>query len=224
LADKGILFLDEISEMPIHLQSKLLRVLERREIMRIGGNKYIPVDVMILAATNRNLEEEIRKGEFREDIFYRLNMVKIEVPPLRERKEDIVFLAKHFLNVVTHRLKKEIVLPENTLKLLENYAFPGNVRELKNIIFSAALFCKDKVILPEVIQSYFKKSASFNNSQNSSNSKGEVDKDTLIASLRHNEGNISETAKELGYSREGLSRKIKRLEIDLESLKVEENS
>ncbi|MFZ0391461.1 MAG: sigma-54 dependent transcriptional regulator, partial [Calditrichia bacterium] len=104
LASGGVLFLDEISEMPIHLQGKLLRVLENREVLRIGGKKPLPVDVMILAATNRNLEEEISQGTMREDIYYRLNLVKIEIPPLRERREDIPLLTGHFLQSVNTRL------------------------------------------------------------------------------------------------------------------------
>ncbi len=219
LADKGILFLDEISEMPIHLQGKLLRVLENREVLRIGGKKNIPVDVMILAATNRNLEEEIEKGNFREDIYYRLTMVKIDVPPLRERGGDIRLLAEHFLQTVNVRLGKNIKIPEETFQVLESYHFPGNVRELKNIIYSAALFAKGNVVKPAQLRTYLKSNGHKSKTAGNGDSREAADRETIIATLKRNDGNITNSARELGYTREGLSRRLKKLDIDKEDFK-----
>jgi two-component system response regulator PilR (NtrC family) len=135
LADEGTIFLDEISELPLPMQVKLLRVLQDKEFKRVGGTEDIQVDVRIISATNKDLEEEVKKKLFREDLFYRLNVIQIKLPPLRERKEDIPFLAIHFLKRYSEELNKNIsnISPE-ALHILLNYEYPGNVRELQNII------------------------------------------------------------------------------------------
>ncbi len=146
-ANGGTLFLDEIGELPVELQSKLLRVLQEREIRRIGGEKSIKVDIRIVAATNRDLEQEVKEGRFREDLFFRLNVVNIEIPPLRERKEDIIPLAVYFINKFSTEFKlpaKE--LSERAIKWLLNYQFPGNVRELENMILRAMVVSPMDVI------------------------------------------------------------------------------
>jgi PAS domain S-box-containing protein len=134
LADKGTILLDEIGEMPIKLQSKLLRVLQEREITRVGGNRSIPIDIRIIAATNQNLEELIKKNLFREDLYYRLNVIPIEAPPLRERKEDIPVLAHSFLKKYNEKYEKNKYLTKDSIRVLNHYHWPGNVRELENII------------------------------------------------------------------------------------------
>jgi transcriptional regulator with GAF, ATPase, and Fis domain len=140
LADNGTLFLDEVGEMPMELQSKLLRVVQDGEFERLGSPKTIKVNVRIIASTNRNLEEEIRKGRFREDLFYRLNVFPITIPPLRQRKEDIPLLVDYFVAKFNKKIGKKIeTIPKETLAMLRAYHWPGNVRELESIIERAVI-------------------------------------------------------------------------------------
>ena len=133
MADGGTLFLDEIGELPLELQPKLLRVLQDRQFERLGENKTLNINVRLVAATNRNLAEMVKKGEFRSDLYYRLNVFPIPVPPLRERKEDIPALARHFAAKFTRQLQKHIhTIPDAAMKVLTNWHWPGNVRERKN--------------------------------------------------------------------------------------------
>ncbi len=134
LANRGTLFLDEIGEIPIQMQSKLLRVLQEKEIMRIGGKETIPIDVRIIAATNINLKKAIEEGKFRDDLYYRLNIIPIDIPPLRERKEDIGKLTRYFVEKFNREYKLNKNISDDVIELLEAYHWPGNVRELKNII------------------------------------------------------------------------------------------
>ena len=140
LADGGTIFLDEIGEMPLELQSKLLRVIQDGEFERLGSPRTIKVDVRIIAATNRNLEEEIRNGRFREDLFYRLNVFPITIPPLRQRKEDIPLLVNHFVAKFNKKIGKKIeTVSKDTLNALQEYHWPGNVRELESVIERAVI-------------------------------------------------------------------------------------
>ncbi|MCP4340603.1 MAG: sigma-54-dependent Fis family transcriptional regulator, partial [Desulfobulbaceae bacterium] len=140
LADKATIFLDEIGEMPPDLQAKLLRVLQEGEYERLGGAKTLKVDVRVIAATNRDLEEDVKKGLFRKDLWYRLNVFPITAPPLRERVEDISQLVRHFMERFSRQLKKKITtIPKNVMQQLENYSWPGNVRELENVIERAVI-------------------------------------------------------------------------------------
>lgn len=135
LANNSTLFLDEIGEMPLSIQTKLLRALQERQIERIGGKKVIPVNVRVICATNKNLKEMVRNGTFRSDLFYRLNVIPINIPPLRERKEDIPFLINHFISYYNQKFKKNIKgLTDEAMQLMSAYNWPGNVRELKNVI------------------------------------------------------------------------------------------
>jgi two-component system response regulator PilR (NtrC family) len=157
-ADKGTIFFDEISSIGLETQAKLLRVMQDREFMHLGGTKTLKVDVRIIAATNTDLEELIRQKAFRKDLFYRVNVIKIELPPLRERKEDIPLLVKHFLAIYAKENDKEIDgVSEDVLEILEKNAWPGNVRELENLIERAVVFAKSKTItrenLPEILLS-----------------------------------------------------------------------
>ena len=147
-AKGGIIFLDEIGELPLPLQVRLLRVLEERSFYRIGGKQSIEVDVMILAASNKNLNELVQKGAFREDLYFRLNVIQIEIPPLRSRPEDIPVLANFFLERFNKERKKQIRFSKKALQLLEAYGFPGNVRELRNIVENAFVFCDGNFIEP----------------------------------------------------------------------------
>ncbi|MBI4509299.1 MAG: sigma-54-dependent Fis family transcriptional regulator [Deltaproteobacteria bacterium] len=147
LADKGTLFLDEIGEIPVEMQVKLLRALQESEFERVGGIKTIKVDVRLITATNRDLEKEIKAGNFREDLYYRLNVVPLHIPPLRDRREDIPLLCEHILRKFNERLKKQVdgIDPE-ALERLINHSWPGNIRELENILERTLLFCDSPLI------------------------------------------------------------------------------
>ena len=149
LANGGTVFLDEIGELPLHLQAKLLRILQNRTIERVGGNKEIKIDVRIAAATNRNIERMVAQGEFREDLYYRLNVIPLYIPPLRERKEDIALLVDYFIQKANEFLNKNVktIHPE-ALEILKAYSWPGNVRELENVIEYACNFEQSLIIMP----------------------------------------------------------------------------
>ncbi len=150
MAKGGTIFLDEIGELPPVLQVKLLRVVQEKTFRRIGGAEDIKVDVRIISATNQNLEEKVKKGEFREDLYFRLNVIPIHMPPLRERKEDIPLLTKHFIEKYAREFDKEIrTISSYAMELLMNYAFPGNIRELENIIERGVAMESSNIILPE---------------------------------------------------------------------------
>jgi len=148
MADGGTLFLDEVGELSLGSQVRLLRVLQEQEFERVGGNQTIKVDVRIVAATNRNLEQMITKGMFREDLYYRLNVIRIEIPPLRARKEDIPLLLDHFIATYSNRNGKNKIsgISDDALNVLMQYSFPGNIRELDNIIQAAIIFAKGQEI------------------------------------------------------------------------------
>jgi formate hydrogenlyase transcriptional activator len=154
IADKGTIFLDEVGEMPLELQTKLLRVLQEREIQRIGCNQTIQVDVRIIAATNRDLENEIRMDNFREDLFFRINVFPIHIPPLRERKEDIPLLVRYFVKKYNAKFGCKIeMIPQNVIDTLQKYHWPGNVRELENIIQRSIILSNNsKLVLGDWIQ------------------------------------------------------------------------
>jgi sigma-54-specific transcriptional regulator len=149
-ANGGTLFLDEVGDLPLQLQVKLLRVLQEREVVRVGARKPIPLDVRLLAATNLDLEQSVAAGRFRLDLFYRLNVVRLDVPSLAARPGDILPLAEHFLRMYSERLQARApLLPPETRRALEQYAWPGNIRELENVVHSALLTARDGVIRPE---------------------------------------------------------------------------
>ncbi len=148
----GTIFLDEIAEMDLNLQAKLLRVIQEREVTRVGGNGIIPIDVRLLVATHKNLSDEVKKGNFREDLYYRLLGLPIQLPPLRERETDIILLAKHFLSSFCKENNMDALsLGRETQEKLLRYHYPGNIRELKSIIELSAVMCNDNVILPDDI-------------------------------------------------------------------------
>ncbi len=159
-ADGGTIFLDEVGDLPLSLQSKLLRVLQEKEFERVGGNRTIKVDVRIISATNKDLEAEVRAGKFREDLFYRLNVVPIYIPPLRERLDDIPLLAEHFLQKYRQRFNKpiEAISPEG-MALLMDYHWPGNVRQLENVLERAIILEKDTVLQKETLARCLEKRA-----------------------------------------------------------------
>jgi DNA-binding NtrC family response regulator len=151
-ANKGTLFLDEIAELDLTIQSKLLRVIQERELVRVGGNERVALDVRIIIATHKNLAEEVRKGNFREDFYYRITGLPIDIPPLRDRGNDILLLAKHFLDDFCKQNKlPAISIATRAKEKLSVYSYPGNVRELKSVIELAAVMCNEKEILPDDI-------------------------------------------------------------------------
>lgn len=157
MANQGILFLDEIAEMPLNLQVKLLRVLQEREIIPVGGSNVVEVDVQIITATNKNLEQMVEEGTFREDLYYRLNVIPIQIPPLRERPEDIPLLSLHFLQKFNQKYEKHHQLSQDALDVLESYAWPGNVRELQNIMERLCVTSDEDLIEAEDIIPLLKK-------------------------------------------------------------------
>lgn len=155
MASGGTVFLDEIGEMPLLLQVKLLRVLQESEVQRIGSGKPIPIDVRIIAATNRNLSEMVREGSFREDLYYRLNIIPIEVPPLRQRREDIIPMINHFLTLINQKYGIHRTIKKEALKIFEAYDWPGNVRQLKNIVERICLLATQPEITINIVKQEF---------------------------------------------------------------------
>jgi DNA-binding NtrC family response regulator len=211
VADKGTLFLDEIAEMPLGLQANLLRFLDSGEYRRVGGNKSLTVDTRVIAATNKSLSELIAAGHFREDLYYRLNVINITIPPLRERKEDIPELSGFFLKKYSLKLSKSIsgFLP-GVLELFDAYNWPGNVRELENIIERAVILCdsgeigKKDISLPAVNSI---------NDNLANPSLEELEKNHILKVLRETDGNQSKTSQVLGIDRKTLYLKLKKYGI-----------
>ena len=204
-ANNGTIFLDEIAEMSPQLQAKLLRVTQDGRFQRVGSNHEISTNVRILAATNRELEEEVEKGRFREDLYYRLNVVELHIPPLRERREDILPLANHFIAEFT---KGRARLSASVTEILEQYSWPGNVRELRNAMERAALLARAELILPEHLPAKIT-----NEPQTPRPDVGnleEVERQTILAALKKNNYSRTETAKALAISRRSLLYKLQR--------------
>lgn len=214
LADGGSLFLDEIGEISPKLQLSLLRVLQEREFHRVGGEQPIKVDVRIIAATNRDLEKAVKDGSFREDLYYRLNVISIHVPPLRERKEDIPLLVDHFIDKFNMESGKKVEgISEEALQALMEYDWPGNVRELENVIERAVIINKGGIILPgDLPPSLLKRQSHLTpvSSNQPQMTLQEVEKAYILNTLEENDWNIQRSAKVLGIDRSTLYAKIKR--------------
>ena len=214
-AHGGSLFLDEISEMSLAMQVKLLRVLQEREITRVGGEEVIEVDVRIIAATNRNLLQEIQAGRFREDLYYRLNVVTLNMPPLRDRREDIPLLAQHFLKMFAEKNRKQIngFTPQAMDRLLK-YDWPGNVRELMNAVERGVVLSRSDY-LDEQELALILKDAPFSGEISPKDATptdmplDEVEKATILKTLELTGGNKSEAARRLGVTRKTLHKKLK---------------
>lgn len=205
-ADKGTIFLDEIGELDISLQAKFLRAVETNSFIKAGATKPTNVDVRIIAATNRNLEEEIKKGTFRDDLYYRISVVKIEIPPLRKRKEDIHELASYFIDFYSRKLNKNISsISGDFISILVNYSFPGNIRELKNIIERAVILADKGILNADLLPGEI----SFS-SRNSSVAKNleEIEKNHILAILEETGGNKTKAAEILGIGLTTLYRKL----------------
>ncbi|MEO0254497.1 MAG: sigma-54 dependent transcriptional regulator [candidate division WOR-3 bacterium] len=219
LADGGTLFLDEIAEMPLELQPKLLRAIEYKEIERLGGLKPIKVNTRIIAATNRNLKELVEKGLFREDLYYRLSVFPIHLPPLRERKEDIILISENFLKKMERKYGKKLKLNEESKKILITYDFPGNIRELENILERAAILTEDGIIKREhlMIEKIEEKEEEIKIQNLKDIIEREIEKkekEIIENTLKITKGNISKTAEILGISRKSLYEKLKKYKIN----------
>lgn len=212
LADKGMLFLDEIGDMSLQTQAKVLRVIETQEFQRVGGSLNIKVDVRIISATNKNLEDEAKNGRFRSDLFYRLNVIPIQVPPLRERKEDITLLVDYFISSLAAEYGQapKKIIPE-AVEFLKDYDWPGNIRELRNLIERLMIMTHSPVITPEDIRlikgagqvvDYF-------SYKTLKEARDAFEKDFIANKLEANQWNISKTAEALSIERSNLHRKIK---------------
>ncbi len=213
-ANSGTLFLDEVGECPPSLQVKLLRVLQERQFYRLGGTKPVAIDVRIIAATNRNLRKMVESGQFREDLYYRLNVVNIKVPALRERKEDIPSLILHFLDKYNQKFKKEVhKVSPSFMKVLLNYPFPGNVRELENIIEQAVALCDKKILDTDDLPPDLKLMGKGQEETKFLPLK-EYEKQYIRSILYLTGFNQKETAKILGISRTTLWRKMKELNMN----------
>jgi two-component system response regulator AtoC len=212
-ANGGTIFLDEIGEMSANIQVHLLRVLEEKEFTRVGGNEPIRVDVRVISATNKDLRKAIEKQEFREDLYYRLNVVNIELPPLRERKEDIPLLAEHFLHKFAMENQKEITgFSPEAIELVLEYDWPGNVRELENAIERAVILAKDSII---TIADLPRENLSLAYSTTPRKNLKEVEKSHIWNILRETGENYSEAARILGISRMTLYNKAKEYGFDV---------
>lgn len=217
-ADGGTLFLDEVGDMSLKTQSKVLRTLDEQRFTPVGGDEALTVDTRVIAATNHDLEEEISRGNFREDLFYRLNVVPFYVPPLRERKEDISLLARHFLKEFSAQYSRQPKdITEDALDVLMRYAWPGNVRELRNVIERIVIMnptvsrFERKHLPPLVYRDGSRRSgAEFSSLQQARQA---YERDYILKKLDENHGNISRTAEVLGLERSHLYRKMKALQI-----------
>jgi DNA-binding NtrC family response regulator len=214
-ASGGTVFLDEIGELELGLQAKLLRVLQEREIERLGSNKKIKVFFRLVSSTNRDLREEVANGRFREDLFYRINVVQINVPPLRERREDIPLLVAEFVTEFCAREKKVITMSDEVMGIFQNYTWPGNIRQLRNTIEHAIVLAKGNRItrreLPEEFT--FSRRREGLTGSNFTQTLKEMEAKTIKEALQKLDGNKSKVAKMLGISRKALYKKMKNLHL-----------
>ncbi|MFP4548380.1 MAG: sigma-54-dependent transcriptional regulator [Fidelibacterota bacterium] len=220
MADKGTLFLDEIGDMDLEAQAKILRVLEDGILERVGGNTPIKINVRIIAATNRDLSKMVQKNKFREDLFYRINVVPIQLPPLRERTGDVVTLFQYFLDFYARELKfPQKILTDEAKKIIETYAFPGNIRELKNLVERLYILVLDEKITAKDIRPHLQihegnRDNILYETKEFSKAKKEFQQGYLKTQLEKFNWNISQTAKNLGMHQPNLSRKINELGIE----------
>ncbi len=230
LADRGTIFLDEIGDMSLATQAKVLRVLEGQEFQRVGGTRTLKTDVRVVAASNKNLEEEIKRGGFREDLYYRLNVVPLEAPPLRARREDIPLLVRHFLREFSNEYgQKAKTIEDAALDLFVQYAWPGNVRELRNFIERLIIMTPGPTItrheVPPPVNRIAAEQATENGRQATvpqpdyatlKDARAAFEREFIILKLKEHGGNVSKTADAIGVERSNLHRKIKALGIEAE--------
>ena len=215
LADGGTLFLDEIGDISPKVQVDLLRVLQERRFFRVGGSSEIQVDVRVIAATHRELQAEVREGRFRDDLYYRLNVINVRIPPLRERREDVPLLAQEFLDRLSHELGREVSgISDEALRMLIDNDWPGNVRELENAIERALVTCKSGVLTADDF-AFLRREAPWSAGLGlpPGLSLQEIEKQYIAATLQRLQGNVKAAADALGIDRSTLYEKIRRYEI-----------
>jgi two-component system nitrogen regulation response regulator NtrX len=225
LANKGTIFFDEIGDMSLKTQSKILRVLQEQQFQRVGGSRTLSVDVRVIASTNKDLEKEIEKGTFREDIYYRLNVIPIDVPPLRNRFEDIPQLVEIFLNECVRQNKsKKKEITQEALDLLCKYSWPGNVRELKNLVERLAIMVGKEVIdeaeIPEPYNPNSRDGTASIEAQlflrdSLKDAKKTFEREFIKRKLIQNNNNITKTAKSIGVEKSSLKKRLKSLKLSV---------
>lgn len=220
-ANGGTIFLDEIGDMPLEAQAKILRTLEQGEIQKVGSSRDILVDVRIIAATNKELSEEAQAGNFRQDLFYRLNVIAIKLPPLRDRPDDIPILAHHFLREFSDKFDNPVTMisPE-AMEILESYNWEGNIRQLKNVIESAVLLADTPILSPELLPPEFQSILNPIATPKSSSLSDQIDaivareeRRIIRQALIKYDGNITQVAKELQITRQTVYRKIEKYKL-----------
>ncbi len=212
IAGGGTIFLDEIGDISPKLQIDLLRVLQERTFYRVGGSEELHIEGRVIAATNRNLQLDVKEGRFREDLFYRLNVINIQIPPIRERREDIPLLARHFIERLSHELKKNVTdIADGGLKILMNYDWPGNARELENAIERAMVSCRQTVLSEDDFEFLARVSGGARDWKIPANiSLDELEKQAIDATIRQTGGNIKQAALILGIDRSTLYDRMKK--------------
>ena len=214
-ADQGTIFLDEIGDISSKLQMDLLRILQERSFYRVGGSEEIHVDVRVIAATNVNLQDAVRDGKFRDDLYYRLNVITIRIPPLRERREDIPLLAATFIERISHELGKQVTdITEGAISILMNHGWPGNVRELENVIERAIITCRGKALTEDDLEFLRFAPVSMQPWDVPHDvTLDEIEKRVIEATIQRTGGNIKEAAAVLGIDRSTLYARIKKFDI-----------
>jgi two-component system response regulator HydG len=211
-ASGGTMFLDEIGELELSLQSKFLRVLQEREIERLGSNKKIKVDFRLISSTNRDFKKEVREGRFREDLLYRINIIEIQLPPLRERKDDIPLLISEFAKEFCIRENKKVAVSDQAIQFLQDYSWPGNIRQLRNVIERAIVLASGNTI---TIRELPQEVLSDNNTpfHHSLKTLKELETEAIHDAIRESQGNKSKAARMLGISRKAFYKRLKINEI-----------
>ena len=213
-ANGGTLFLDEIGNIPLHLQAKLLRVLQNRKVTKVGDSRSVDVDVRLICATNRNLEEMVRKGEFREDLYYRINTMHLELPPLRERKDEIVPLAERFLAIFATQYCREVTgFSDETRKAMQGCRWNGNIRELKNCIEKAVILSESEILDVESLALPMAGMYETEEAMPEEETLGMAEERVIRAAMERYEGNLTQVAKSLDISRPTLYAKLKKYNI-----------
>ncbi len=207
----GTIFLDEIGNISIPFQAKLLTVLQNRQVTRVGSNKLLPIDVRLISATNKNIQQLAASGQFRQDLLYRINTIEVHLPPLRERREDIVPLAEYFLGMYRKKYNRPVAfLHETLITQLENYEWPGNIRELQHAIERAVILCQGKTLMPKDV---FVKSTSSSEKLDTGFNLEDMERNMIAQALKQCNGNITDAARELGLSRAALYRRMEKYNL-----------
>jgi transcriptional regulator with GAF, ATPase, and Fis domain len=228
-ADQGTIFLDEIGDMPLGMQAKLLRVLEEGEVERIGGDKPIPVSVRVVVATHRDLEARVREEKFRQDLFHRIYVFPLVLPPLRDRREDIPVLVEHFAaQVCTQNGWKPVPFTSDAINAMQSYSWPGNVRELRNMVERLILLATEGQVDLETVESALPKGSAAAGASSATGSGPLADRvqsfehDVILSELKRAQNNMTAAAKALGLERSHLYKKAEQLGIDLRALRREQ--